>query len=732
MESCAVLLSAKIRTGRPRVIYELAVSHRSKFIMSRVACAVLVLAASCLTRAEPSRDRSDAQKPNLLIITLDTTRADHLGCYGMKKGRTPVLDELASRGVLFEEAHSHVPLTLPSHATLFTGQLPSTLNVRLNGLPLKEGVETLATHLKSRGYWTGAVVATVILHREYGLARGFASYNDTVTIAPSSGGSPEKRNAQDVTDAALTLAHGIDRPFFLWVHYYDPHYPHRPPEPFATEFRSNLYDGEIAYMDRSIGKLLGGLGESGLLKNTLIVVVGDHGEGLMEHRERQHGIFLYEYALHVPLLMVWNGHIGPGLKIRNLCGLDDIAPTVLDLMGQDSLPETDGISLKPLLEGGTLTARTLYAESYHGFFAYGWAPVRAIITEQWKFIEAPKPELYEWRVSEEKNVYGNGRPEVRAAREYLQRYPPAQASEKNQMESILTDPNNEETLRRLRGLGYMSGGLRRNPPELLDPKDAIGIEEQLRMASDSLDAGDNRSAIETVTSVLKRNSQNVTALSLAGLAYLNTGEYQKAQACFQEAIRLQPQMETLRSNLGTVYKRMGKTELAIQEYKAALSISPRHSVAAANLAQIYLDQNSDGQARRVLDSALSAGGESADLFFEIGVLEAKTSNWEKARSAFTRVAALDPRRHEAYVNLGKIAYMQGRIDEAIYQYQRALRLAPTNTSYLSTLGSLYLHGKDDYAEALRYFRQALASDPNGPDAQNLRELIRGLQAEGVK
>jgi choline-sulfatase len=680
-----------------------------------------------------STSEEPAHSPNLLIITLDTTRADHLGCYGMKNAKTPVLDALASRGALFEEAHSHVPLTLPSHTVLLTGQLPSTLNLRINGLRLKEGVETLATHLKAHGYWTGAVVASVILNREYGLARGFEVYDDRMTVAPKGGTTPEERRAEEVTETALTITNRISKPFFLWVHYYDPHYEYRPPEPYATEFKKNLYDGEIAYMDASIGRLLEGLKKQGLLDNTIVAVAGDHGEGLMEHGERQHGIFLYEYALHVPLLLIWDGHIPAGSRIRNLVGLSDVAPTLLDLMSQGSLPKSDGVSLTPLLRGSTIARRRLYAESYHGFFTYGWAPERASFDERWKFIEAPNKELYQWPLSEENNLYAADSPEDAAGEKDLLRYPKAGSIEVGQMESLLNDPDNAETVQRLKSLGYVAGpGLNNRPAQLLDPKDAISIEEDLRKAKESLDNGEVGGGIKILTSVLERNPQNVYALSMLGLVYLNTGNYEQALICFRKEVRLRPQVETARSNLGTVYKRMGKIDMAEQEYDAELAINPRNAVAASNLAQIYLDKTLLDDARRVLEATVIAGGESADLYFELGLLEAKVSNLDKSRSAFTKVLALDPRRVEVYVNLGKIAFLQGRIDESIYQYQRALRLDPHNAGYMATLGSLYLSGKNAPSEALQYFRQALAADPDGPDARNLKELIAGLETGNVK
>ncbi|HEV7239827.1 MAG TPA: sulfatase-like hydrolase/transferase [Thermoanaerobaculia bacterium] len=687
------------------------------------------LLTSYLALTVDAAERVDASKPNLLLITLDTTRADHLGCYGMKSAKTPVLDTLAARGALFEQAHSHVPLTLPSHAVLLTGKLPSTLNLRVNGSRLKPNVATLATILKSRGYWTGAVVATSVLNRAYGLASGFTVYDDHMTLSPPSGGPAEERRASEVTSRALEVVGKIKAPIFLWVHYYDPHYHYRPPPPYAAKYAKHPYDGEIAYMDASIGNLLVGLRATGLLDNALIVVAGDHGEGLNEHGERQHGVFLYEYALRVPLLMIWEGRIRAALRIGTLCGLADVAPTILDLMQQTPV-KTDGLSLRPLLEGGRIIPRTLYAESYHGSFTYGWAPLRAIMTSRWKFIEAPRPELYEWRDSEEKNLYDSDRREVRIGRKALRRHPSADPAEKA---AAANDRNSEETRKRLISLGYLApGGVRADDSARLDPKDGIAIEREIWQAAERLENGDVRSGIRTLLSVVKRNPRNIYALSMLGLTYLKTGDYEKAKACFQEAIRLHPELESARANLGTTYRKMGNMDAAAEEYRAALVISARHAEAASNLARIYSDKHLFEDARRVLQSAIDAGGESADVWFELGVLEANGSNWEKARFAFTKAASIDPARGDAYVSLGKIAYAQGDIDESIYQYQRAVRIAPKNTGYLATLGSLYLNGKNDPVQALHYYRQALAADPYAREAAALRDLIAGLEARGIR
>jgi choline-sulfatase len=670
---------------------------------------------------------SEPARPNLLLITLDTTRADHLGCYGYKAAETPVLDGLATGGALFEEAHAHVPLTLPSHATLLTGDAPSTLNLRVNGMKLKEGTQTLAVTLKARGYWTGAVVSAVILERGRGLAEGFDTYDDHMTLPPRSGGPPEERPGEETTQAALAAAGKAKGPYFLWVHYFDPHYEYRPPPPYAARFAKNPYDGEIAYMDASIGKLLAGLRAQGKMENTLVVVSGDHGEGLGEHGEQQHGVFLYEYAMHVPLLMSWEGKIPGGTKVRDLVGLDDVAPTVLDFLGVQG-PKADGHSLRPLLAGKTLPTDQVYLESYHGFFTYGWAPLRGIMDPRWKFIQAPRPELYEWQEGEQKNQYSESSPAVAAARKAMERYPAADPGEQAEMERFLKDPSNQETLKQLMSLGYLSGGgTRPDQTGLLDPKDAIGIEENLREAMELSSSGQLDKAVQTLVSILKRNPQNVPALSMLGLAYLNSGRNEQAVACFTEEVKLKPQMDTAHLNLGTAYLKLGRKGDAEKEYRAALAVNPRMPEAVASLGKLLVDQRRYQEARAVLEPASASGLESADIYFELGILEGQGGNAERARYYFSKCIAMDPRKDEAMANLGNIAFKQGKVDEAIAQYERAARLAPRKADYLATLGALYLNGKGDQQRALQYFERALAVNPYGPEAANLKEMIQGLR-----
>lgn len=670
-----------------------------------------------------------AQPPNVILITLDTTRADHIGCYNGKVGFTPNIDEIAKKGVLFEEARCSVPLTLPSHANILTGKNPSSLNLRVNGLELNPKHTLIQEVLKRKGYSTVAVVSSIILEKTRGLSKGFDIYNDKMTKIPKGGGPPEERIAEEVTNAALQEMEKIKPPYFLWVHYYDPHYDYNPPSPYNIKYEKNLYDGEIAYMDEQIGRLLKSLSEKGKLKNTLIVVAGDHGEGLMEHNERQHGVFLYEYALHIPLIFSYEGVIPQNKKISEMVSVVDIAPTIIDFVNE-KMEGVDGKSLLGLIKGGKWQETSHYIETYHGYFNYGWAPLRGIMDREYKFIDAPKPELYRYRESEFKNLNTEKSEIVKKFRRELSKYTPADEGTLKELEDFLKDPSNLENLKALMSLGYLSGSnMNPNQKGLLDPKDGITMEEELRTAQEVRDSGNLEKAKEMLLSIIKRNPTNVPALSILGGIYLYENKLEEAKVVFLEQIKLKPQMDGAHLNLGTVYKRLGNLELAEKEYRAALTVNPRISEAVANLSQLLLNQNRLKEAKELLENAIQNQMENSDIYFEAGILYAMESNFEKARYCFTKTVSLNPMNHQALANLGKIAFKQNKYDEAISYYERASKIVYSNPEYYATLGSLYLNGKNDIDKAIFYFRKALASDPYGKSANELRQMIQGLEEE---
>ncbi len=359
---------------------------RRRFGHAGLALALWLAAAGCAPR------RPD----NILLITLDTTRADRLGCYGYAGALTPALDRLAAAGVRFDHALSVAPLTLPAHATLLTGLLPPEHGLRVNGEnSLPPGIPTLAETLRARGYRTGAFIASFVLNHRFGLARGFDEYDDRIrpdNLAES--WVYLQRDGAEVTDPERGwLEQNAAGPFFCWIHLYDPHAPYQPhPELFGARFAANPYDGDIAYMDRQIGRVLEWLRRRNLENQTLVVAVGDHGEDLFEHGERYHGLTLYDSTLRVPLIVRRPGVVAAGRVVREPVSIADLAPALRSWVG---IPARDAAGLADVWRGAVPPGRLLYAETDQPWVQYGWAPLRAAMRDSWKYIRAPRAELYD-------------------------------------------------------------------------------------------------------------------------------------------------------------------------------------------------------------------------------------------------------------------------------------------------------------------------------------------------
>jgi arylsulfatase A-like enzyme len=334
-----------------------------------------------------------AMPHGVVLITLDTTRADYLGVYGSTHAATPNINSLATRAVVFEQAMTVAPLTLPAHSSLFTGLLPPRHGVRDNADALARHHVTLADLLRRRGFQTAAFVSSAILMADRGLASGFETYDDRRASSRAIAGGLQ-RPANETVDAALTWLEGRhDKPFFLWVHLYDPHAPYDPPEPFRTAYRDNPYAGEIAFADAEVGRLTVFLEARGLLDHTAVILTADHGESLHEHGEAAHGIFLYQSVVHVPLIVR-----APGLTAQRVAAVTrmvDVMPTILDLVGVDG-PATnlDGISLIATMRGTASPDLDAYAESQYPL-EFGWSPLRSLRNGRFKLIAAPRPELYD-------------------------------------------------------------------------------------------------------------------------------------------------------------------------------------------------------------------------------------------------------------------------------------------------------------------------------------------------
>ncbi len=548
---------------------------------------------------------------NVLLITLDTTRADRLGCYGYALAKTPVLDRLAQQGVLFERAYAPVPLTLPSHASMLTGLYPPEHGLHVNGqAALPQGLPTLATELQAAGYETGAFVAAFVLNRKFGLQQGFKTYNDDLSQAEAGlHGHHQYRDARLVINAALRWLQPRSRkPFLCWVHLFDPHFPYLTHEDqFGEEFKDRPYDAEIAYVDAQIDRLITHLKESGALQNTLIVIVGDHGESLGEHGELSHGMTVYDATLRVPLLMVSPHEKTQGHRVAEPVSLVDLTPTVLDRLGMRPLPDVSGRSLRPALRGEPLSAVPCYAETDEPYHAGHWSPLRALMTAQWKYIRSPQAELYDL-IADPRELNNL----ATESRDQLVKLEAELSSWEERMNQRLTGnvALSEQERRTLRSLGYTSSHQTMGEEDrpLRDVKDMLPTYYKLNAAAAMMDAGYYDTAEPLLREALaadgdyfaahgelgrcllkqKRLPEAVQSLrrameiepgsegvqSMLGAALLLQGDYSAAVEALELAIRLNPDLYQNHFNLGTALEKLGRPDEAIKHYQDCLDREP--------------------------------------------------------------------------------------------------------------------------------------------------------------
>jgi len=548
---------------------------------------------------------------NVLLITLDTTRADRLGCYGHSAAQTPFLDQLARKGVLFERAYAPVPLTLPSHASMLTGLYPPEHGLRNNGqAALPQGLPTLATELQSAGYETGAFVAAFVLDHKFGLQRGFDTYDDDLSQSdPSLHGHHQYRDGSLVVDAALEwLLPRSRKPFFCWVHLFDAHYPYLAHEDrFGNQFVDQPYDGELAYLDEQVGRLISTLEESGALDHTTVVIVGDHGESLGEHGELTHSMTIYDATLRVPLMIVSPGESRPGHRVAEPVSLVDLTPTLLDRLGRKPLPQVSGRSLRAALRGEPLTTLPCYAETDEPYHVGHWSPQRALVTPQWKYIRSPRAELYDLIAdpSELRNLASEMPDQVQKLEGELTAW--EERMNQRLAENVALT---EQERRALSGLGYASyrQGIGEEERPLLDVKDMLAFHYKLNDAVAMNDAGHYDMAEPILREVLvadqyyfaahgelgrcllKQNRLPEAVQSLRRAMELDPGadgvqsilgavlflqeDYAAAAEALELAIRLNPDQHQNHFNLGMTLEKLGRSDEAIKHYQDCLEREP--------------------------------------------------------------------------------------------------------------------------------------------------------------
>jgi arylsulfatase A-like enzyme len=550
-----------------------------------------------------------ARPAGIVLITLDTTRADHLGCYGDSSAATPNLDAFSKEAVRFDQAMTAVPTTLPSHATMFTGEYPPVHGVRYNGMfTLGEGSVTIAERLRNAGFATGAVPAAYPVYTKSGLAQGFDTYRDLFAEPGAEHlALNAERKAEDVVRLGLeTIRAEGNRPFFVWLHFYDAHYPYEPPFPFSSRFRDHPYDGEIAYVDAQLGVLFAALRAEGRWDRIAVVVAGDHGEGLYEHDERMHSQLAYQSTLRVPLLVKAAG-ARAGSVIAEPVTLADVGPTILDLAGLPVPAGLDGISLVQTLRGHEPTRRALYFETLSGSLSFGWSPIEGIRRGKWKLIHSSDPELYDIDSdpAEANNLYtseGAMASDLQAAVDQAV----ARGEKTGTPAQALAAPLDTAALTRLASLGYVGGTVsqvRRGGPS---PRSMAHLESELLLLQDVMTQGRYREALISARNILHADPGNRLALSSAADASAELRDLDGAKRYGRELLTRYPEFVP-----GIVTQ--GRIEVARRDYKSAEAIfraglenNPGEPVLVYSLALALIAEKRAGEARPLVDKALEA------------------------------------------------------------------------------------------------------------------------------
>jgi arylsulfatase A-like enzyme/Tfp pilus assembly protein PilF len=670
------------------------------------------------------------QRINLVLITLDTTRADRLGCYGYEPALTPVLDQLATGGVLFENAYTPCPLTFPSHSTMFTGLTPREHGVHHNGgAELDSQIPTLADGLRSLGYETGGFVGAFVLNRKFGLSRGFRHYDDFTGAEIDGHQVHRRRGGQLVVDAALDwLKTRAARPFFCWVHLFDPHGPYKPREElFGERFVERPYDAGLAFADQQIGRIIEFLDRQNLRERTLIVVVGDHGEGLGEHDELEHGHMLYNSTLRVPLLIFHPSLCRPGQRITQVVSLVDLLPTFQECLGLGTAGPLSGRSLSAALLGKVMAPRLCYGETDVPYLEHRWAPQRSLINGNWKYIRSPRPELYDLAQDPHE----------------LYNLIESHAEKLKEMEALLADTEAKLAVRRagdamlssadrraLASLGYMANhngdGNDQDQKELPDIKDRLKYHYAIEEANRLLDQNCAEEALVQLQEIVRSAPETVLARMYLGEALAKTGELDAALDVFRELAQSEPERGEVHSRIGWILGQQGHLDEALLELRQALELAPDSAEYRASLGVVFLELKRPEEARELFQSAVAVDPVNGN--FEIAKVLASAGDIDGAIRHYKLTLQHDPNWVPLYTEIATQLARQMKFDEALVFADRAIQMSPRDADVHYNLGVMYAQqGKFD--QALGPFIEALRLNPRHERAaKQLKRAQLALQS----
>jgi arylsulfatase A-like enzyme/Tfp pilus assembly protein PilF len=614
---------------------------------------------------------------HVLLISIDTCRADHLGCYGYHRPTTPNIDKLAAQSVLFENVISSAPITLPSHSSMLTGTIPPYHGVHNNSdYKLGESNVTLAEILTGRGFATGAIISAYVLDSQYGLDQGFDSYNDSFeepvrNLLYFS----ERRGTETSRFADEWLEKHKDEKFFLFLHYFDPHIKYTPPEPFATEFADNLYAGEIAYTDYCIGQVIKKLKDLNIYDSTLLIITADHGEMLGEHGEDDHTYFIYQPAIKVPLIFKLPGRHKPQ-KVKNLVGLIDIMPTVCSLLGIEAPAHVQGKDLSPYFDQSPISSqnRHIYCESLTPT-RYGAAALLGLVTNRWKYIQTTRPELYDIveDAGETKNLSAQQPDRARILKDRLKQLL-QQTLRKDTSTKVDLD---EQAIKRLQSLGYVAGDISEDfefDQSGDDPKELVDFHNIYTSVSDLVLNKEYEQAEKICQQLTLQRPHVYQIYVLMTSIAREQGDLDRAVSHLNRAIEVRPDVAKLQHYLGTVLTEQGKFDQAAEHFEKSLQLNPNQFLVHQDLAAVFYKQEKFDRAITHLTEALRLKPDSAKTVRRLGDALAEKGNFKQATKYFQQAVDMNPSDAKNHSKLALALKFQGRYEQAAEQLRTGIRI----------------------------------------------------------
>jgi len=710
-------------------------------------------------RADFARLRGDKDW-SVILITVDTLRADKVGCYGNHQVKTPAMDLFAARGVRFENCISQVPLTLPSHTTLMTGTLPVFHGIHDNGgFVVPSELVTMAETFKGKGYDTAAFVAAYVLDSKWGLNQGFDTYFDNFDLSRFEKISlgEVQRPGNEVMDEALGW---IDKKkggkFFAWIHLYDPHTPYKPPEPFASEYPLNPYLGEIAFTDTQLARLWDFIERNGLRDDLFLVFAADHGESLGEHGEMTHGFFIYQASLHVPLIIATPFPQLQGVTVKGSVALSDVMPTVLDMTGIPVPPQVQGESLVPSFfrPGAGPARRLVYSETFYPRYHYGWSDLRSVQDGRFKLILAPVPELYDLRADPgearnlvylEKAVFED----ISARAEAL-----LEETGRNALEADIGKVD-EETREKLAALGYVGSftdSSKLAGRKLADPKDKFGIFNELSRARELGMDGDIDEAVRRIEAIVTEDPTIADAHFSLGNILSKGRRFKEALAAFQRSLDIKPDDSFTVINIANCYQAMNRFDDAekfvldylargfedyqlyfllgnikvhghdpdksIPYFEKCLAVNPKSASAHNALAAVYLNRDGASDLARAeehIDSALALNPTLMSLRYNAAQLRERQDRLAEAVELYLGEIRDAPKSHKALFNLSRVYRQMGREDEEYEALKKAIEAEPDFPIAYFYLARIYIRRGQNFEEAIALVKKGIELKPAPAD-----------------